>query len=164
MARNYFRLATFGQTKAIASILLAAERASSIRITPKTFQMMLSQGELIEPEEFLFLFAAGLESRLRIACKPGEKKMKEMVQDEDNVVLKNVLQYDPNVTSQVKNIAQIYSHSTPTITSRETIKKITLDIKAKKYFSFTEANSENIDTSKFNINFAVPLDLRFSSS
>lgn len=82
----------------------------------------------------------------------------------NNVILKNVLQYDPNVTSQVKNIAQIYSHSTPTFTSRETIKKITLDIKAKKYFSFAEANSENIDTSKFNINFAVPLDLRFSAT
>jgi hypothetical protein len=82
----------------------------------------------------------------------------------NNGILKNVLHYDPNVASQVKNIARIYSHSSPTVTTDATIKKITIDIKAKKYFSFAEANSESVDTSKFNVNFAVPLDLRFSST
>jgi hypothetical protein len=79
----------------------------------------------------------------------------------NNGILKNVLQHDQNATKQVKNIAQVYSHSTGSKTSRETIKRITIDIKAKKYYSFGEANSENIDTSMFNRNYAIPLDQRY---
>jgi hypothetical protein len=79
----------------------------------------------------------------------------------NNGILKNVLQYDQNATKQVKNIAQVYSVSIGTKTTRETIKKVTIDIKAKKYYSFSEANSENIDTSMFNRNYAVPMEQRY---
>jgi hypothetical protein len=77
------------------------------------------------------------EEYVSIGDEPRDDGFEEMQIDNswnviNNQVLKNVLQNDPNVTSEVKNIANIYSSSIKTTTSSTIIKKITKDIQSPK--------------------------------
>ena len=81
----------------------------------------------------------------------------------NNNVLSNSLQHDPTLSTKIEAIASINGQTSPTKVPYRSIIIAKESIQEKKFFSFTEANDAKIDTSKFDMNVSVPMELRYDA-
>ena len=81
----------------------------------------------------------------------------------NNNVLSKSLKHDTTLSSKIDAIASINAQTSPTKVLYRNIIIAKDSLQQKKFFSFSEANDANIDTSKFDINMSVPLEMRFDT-